>query len=401
MKIPAKATLEGTKNYRYKHIHKYASEHFRTNNELIVSSIGIGTYLGQDDEETNYQVTQAIIESVRQGINLIDSAIVYRQQQGERCIGKALPYLIESENISRNELIICTKGGFLTEETTEYLNWFNQHYVDNNNSQITTTDLVQNTHCIHPEYLQHQIDLSLDNLGVETIDIYYIHNPETQLLEISPDVFYQRLYLAFEVLESAVEAGKIATYGIATWEGLRVPPDHPQHLDLAKIKSIAAEVAGNKNDNFRFIQFPLNMGMLEALISPTQNVDGELVTVLEAGCNLGLSSIASASLYQAKVIGKIPESVAHTMGNNINSDSQRALQYTRSAPGLLSALVGMKKLEHIEENLKTQNYPSLTREEIQEATYRIVEVLKSMQLISENHNYDVSRLSSVANLCTR
>ncbi len=83
MKISAKATLEGTKNYRNKHIDKCAPEHFRTNNEFIASSIGIGTYIGhigQADEKTNHQVTQAIIESVRQGINLIDSAITYREQ---------------------------------------------------------------------------------------------------------------------------------------------------------------------------------------------------------------------------------------------------------------------------------------------------------------------------------
>jgi predicted aldo/keto reductase-like oxidoreductase len=57
---------------------------------FIASSIGIGTYIGQADEKTNHQVTEAIIESVRQGINLIDSAITYRQQQGELSIGKAL-----------------------------------------------------------------------------------------------------------------------------------------------------------------------------------------------------------------------------------------------------------------------------------------------------------------------
>jgi aryl-alcohol dehydrogenase-like predicted oxidoreductase len=346
-------------------------------------------------------VTQAIIECVKQGINLIDSAIIYRQQQGERSIGKALRYLIESGYISINELIICTKGGFLTEETTEYLNWFNQHYVKNHNSEVTKTDLVQNLHCIHPEYLQDQINLSLENLRVETIDVYYLHNPEIQLLEISTDVFYQRLYAAFEVLESAVEAGKIAAYGIATWDGLRVPPDHPQHFNLAKIKSIAAEVAGNKNDRFHFIEFPLNMGMPEALIAPTQNVAGELVPLLEAAYRLGLTPIASASLYQAQVIGRIPESVVNAIGENFNSDAQRALQYTRSAPGLVSALVGMKKLEHIEENLRTKNYPSLTREKIQEVTYRIVEILKSMQLISESFNFDISRLYSVANVSTK
>ncbi|MBD2355221.1 aldo/keto reductase [Tolypothrix sp. FACHB-123] len=398
MKISGKATLEGTKNYRNKHIDKCAPDHFRTNNELIASSIGIGTYLGEADEETNHQVTQAIIECVKQGINLIDSAIIYRQQQGERSIGKALRYLIESGYTSRNELIICTKGGRITEQTVEYINWFNRHYIENNNSQLSATDLIQNSHCIHPEYLKDQINLSLENLEVETIDVYYIHNPEIQLLEISLDVFYNRLYAAFEMLESAIEAGKIAAYGIATWDGLRVPLDHPQHLNLAKIKSIAAEVAGDKNDRFNFIEFPLNMGMPEALISATQNVAGELVPVLEAAYRLELTPIASASLYQAQVIGRIPKSVISAIGEIFNSDCQRALQYTRSAPGLFSALVGMKKSEHIDENLRVKGYSTLTKESFKIATYTIIEALKSMQLANLDWNFDVSQLSYKTNI---
>lgn len=141
------------------------------------------------------------------------------------------------------------------------------------------------------------------------------------------------------MLESGVESGQITAYGIATWHGSRVPPNNPQYLDLGKIKSIAAKVSGNTSNRFRFIEFPLNMGMPDALTAPTQNVAGELVPVLKAAYRLGLTSIASASLYQAQIIGRIPESFVNAIGENFNSGAQRALKYTCSAPGFLSELV--------------------------------------------------------------
>jgi aryl-alcohol dehydrogenase-like predicted oxidoreductase len=179
----------------------------------------------------------------------------------------------------------------------------------------------------------------------------------------------------FEVLEGAVLAGKIANYGVATWNAFRVPPTQRYHIDLARAKSIAREVAGNKEDRFRFIQLPLNMGMPEAVLIPTQTIEGEQVSVLEAADRLGIWAIASMSLCQAQVIGQIPEKIASAFGDRLQTDCQRALQYTRSAPGVLSALVGMKAPKHIEENLALAAVGRLGRASFQELTDSIVQVL--------------------------
>jgi predicted aldo/keto reductase-like oxidoreductase len=49
-----------------------------------------------------------------------------------------------------------------------------------------------------------QLNKSLANLGIETIDVYYIHNPEKQLAKVEPDIFYNQLRTIFEVMEDAV-----------------------------------------------------------------------------------------------------------------------------------------------------------------------------------------------------
>src|SRR5512146_1928960 len=107
------ATREGTRRFAETWPGGAADEHFREASGLIVSSIGIGTYLGQPDERTDAAYTEAIVAAVENGINLIDAAINYRFQRSERSIGAALKQLI-AKGISREELVLCTKGGYLT-----------------------------------------------------------------------------------------------------------------------------------------------------------------------------------------------------------------------------------------------------------------------------------------------
>lgn len=348
MKILGKATLAGTQRYRERHQQDCVEPHFREANDWVISSIGIGTYLGAADSRTDDLVTEAIIESVENGINLIDTAINYRYMRAEWSVSDALLALIRDQLISRDELIICSKGGFIPDP--DRISWFYSRYIENSRFSIKPEDLVAECHCLHPEYISDQLERSLDNLGVETIDIYYLHNPEMQLSEVPTEIFYQRLKLAFEVLEKAVSQGKISSYGLATWDGFRVPPSHPNHLDLATAKAIASQVAPNGTDHFKFLQLPLNATMLEALVQPTQQVKRTWLPVLEAAHRLGLSVISSASIGQTKAIGQIPDPLKGVLDQMALTPTLQALQFTRSCPTLLTALVGMKTLDHVTEN---------------------------------------------------
>jgi len=182
---------------------------------------------------------------------------------------------VASEHISRHELIICTKGRVLPCPHPNHADWFYQHYVKPNNSSVTLADLAEHRYCIHPEY-RDQPSKGLATLGIQTIDVYYIHNPEKPPPKVEADIFYNQLRTIFEIMEDAVLVGKIANYGLATWNAFRVPPTQSDHINLSRAKSIAREVAGNRDDHFRFIHFPLNMAMPEALRFPTRTTSPKL-----------------------------------------------------------------------------------------------------------------------------
>src|SRR5207247_6709137 len=98
---------------------------------------------------------------------------------------------------------------------------------------------VVGSHCMTPRYLNDQIERSRANLGLETIDIYHVHNPESQLEEVARDQFMVRLRAAFETLERAAREGRIRWYGTATWTGYRVDPDAPDYLPLPALGPLA------------------------------------------------------------------------------------------------------------------------------------------------------------------
>src|SRR5215475_9161530 len=107
------ATKEGTTRYAQRFAGRAAEGHFRETQRLMLSSLGIGTYLGPPDAKTDEGYTAAVVAAVENGINVIDSAINYRFQRSERSIGAALTQLA-AMGISRDEIVLCTKGGYLT-----------------------------------------------------------------------------------------------------------------------------------------------------------------------------------------------------------------------------------------------------------------------------------------------
>jgi aryl-alcohol dehydrogenase-like predicted oxidoreductase len=208
--------------------------------------------------------------------------------------------------------------------------------------------------------LKDQLGRSLKNLGVECVDVYYLHNPETQLSEILKPEFLERVRAAFEFLESAVEAGEIRYYGLATWNGFRQDPRAREAMQLAEIAQIAQEIAGGMH-HFRFVQLPFNLGMPEALTLGNQMFRERERTLAEAAADLDIAVIASASLLQGQVARNLPGFVAEAFG--LENDAERALQFARSAPGITTALVGMSRVEHAKANARLVGVPPATVEQ--------------------------------------
>jgi aryl-alcohol dehydrogenase-like predicted oxidoreductase len=355
MKLQGSATAEGTERYRKRFEGKIPAGHFRQSQGLWLSSIGIGTYLGNHDAETDELYHDAIVRAVESGCNVIDTAINYRCQRSERSIGTALKELA-SRGFSRDELVIATKGGFIPYDgipPRDVRSYFEGSFVTPGVAQLA--DVIAGCHCMTPGYLLNQLDCSLRNLDLECVDIYYVHNPETQLGKVTRAEFSDRLLRAFEALESAVAAGKIHLYGAATWNGYRNDPAEKDYLSLADTVALAAK-AGGKSHRFKVIQLPLNLGMTEALSLSNQPVEGKQLTVLEAAHALGVTVMCSASVLQGQLTRNLPSIINDTF-QSLETDGQRALQFVRSTPGVTTALVGMKQISHVEENLKTAQVP--------------------------------------------
>ncbi len=344
------ATPEGTARYRKRFREIAADNHFRLQQKLWLSSIGVGTYLGDANEETDRRYTEAVVRAVELGANVIDTAANYRFQRSERSIGAALSELA-GRGFAREEIVICTKGGYLPFDGAPPRDV--RQYVEDNFVKpgiASFADIAGGAHCMTPRYLENQLEQSLRNMKLDCVDVYYVHNPESQLSAVSAAEFWQRLRAAFEMLEQAVVDRKIGKYGVATWNGFRAEPDAAGYHSLEQMVETAREVGG-KDHHFRFIQLPFNLAMPEALFFQNQKLGDEYLNVLGAARGLGVTVMASGSILQGQVARGLPEAIREPLGS-LASDAQTGIQFVRSAPGITTALVGMSRIPHVEENLQ-------------------------------------------------
>jgi aryl-alcohol dehydrogenase-like predicted oxidoreductase len=355
------ATAEGTLRYAARFQGRAAPGHFREiRGGLVLSSIGIGTYLGEPDEATDGAYTDTVVAAVEGGINVVDSAINYRFQRSERAVGEALRELFH-KGFGRDEIMVCTKAGFLTpdgEMPADPNTYFSQEFLERGVFRVE--DIAAGCHCMAPGYLADQLDRSRRNLGLETIDVFYLHNPETQLSEVPPEEFRRRIREAFLFLEAAVASKQIRAYGMATWNSFREDPKAAGFLSLAEMVQIAKDVAGDDH-HFRFVQLPFNLAMPEALTRPNQAVDGRSVPMVQAARAAGVALVTSAALLQGQLTKNLPAFINGALG--LKDNASLALQFARSVPGLTTALVGMSQVRHVKANLELIGVEPASREQ--------------------------------------
>jgi aryl-alcohol dehydrogenase-like predicted oxidoreductase len=370
--FPGHATAEGTARYRDRFHQLHDAGHFRRParvpgvEELWLSSIGLGTYLGEPDDAADKAYTEAIATALTSGINVLDTAINYRHQRSERNIGVALRQRIESGELRRDEVLVCTKAGYLSFDSNlpaDPRAYFIREYMES--GILDAEQLVGGMHCMAPAYLENQIERSRHNLGLETIDVFYLHNPESQLAEISREVFRQRVRDAFAMLEKLVEAGTLGYYGMATWSAFRLPEASRDSISLAEMVELAHEVGGDHH-HFRFVQLPFNLAMPEAYALANQAVTDQSSrkqkhSLLSAAAQLGVAAIGSATLQQGQLTHGLPDFVSRILG--LDSDAENAIQFSRSAPGMTTSLVGMGHKERVDANLRPALIPPMRVEE--------------------------------------
>ena len=354
-RVAGRATAAGTARYAARHAHRFADDFYRPLGAgLVVGSVGMGSYLGECDDADDDRYAAAAQASLGAGANLLDTAVNYRCQRSERALGAGLGAALAGGALDRDEVVVCSKAGYVPLEgaapasRAEYLEYVEREYYAR--GVMSPASVVAGGHCIAPGYLADQLARSRANLGVETVDVYYVHNPEQQLDALTHDRFRDALRAAFALLEERAAAGEIGVYGCATWSGLRVPPGAPGHLSLAELVQLAREAAGGDDHHFGVVQLPVNLAMTEAVREHTQRLPGSReVTLLEAAAELGVAVVASASLMQSQLTRGLPAQLRDAFPE-LSTDAQRALAFVRGLP-LAAALVGMRSEEHVAENL--------------------------------------------------
>ncbi len=356
------ATPDGTRRFRDRLAGATPAAHFREGlGGLTLSSLGFGTYLGNPDDATDAAYGAALVDAIRRGTNVVDTASNYRAQRSERVIGLALEALCTAGRVARDEVVVCSKAGYLPFDGSypaDPARWIRDTYVTP--GLLAPEDVVGSGHSLAPGYLLHQFERSRANLRLAALDVYYLHNPETQLAHAPRAEVLARIGRAFAALEGAVADGRLGCYGLATWNAFRVAPNAREYLSLADVVATAERAVGRAH-HFRVVQLPVNLAMTEAVTSRNQPVDGRLGSLVEAADHHGITVVASASLLQGKLAGPLPEVLARAM-TGCTSDAQRAIQFVRSTPGVTTALVGMRRREHVAENLALAAMPPADRD---------------------------------------
>jgi aryl-alcohol dehydrogenase-like predicted oxidoreductase len=359
------ATPQGTKKYADLSVKQgKPAGHMRAFDGLHLSSIGMGTYLGEPNAEDDRAMENAVYTSVRSGaVNVIDTAINYRAMKSEKSIGRALARLA-GEGIGRDQVFISTKNGYVTNDgdfpSIDVMEYMQRMYISP--GVITADDISSGYNVMKPDYIAKCIDKSLTNMHLSTIDLVYIHNAfESWHKDVGRKEFMEMLSEVFEVYEKYRKAGKLRYYGMATWTCFRVPPESEEYLSLEAAVKVAESVGG-KGHGFRFVQLPYNLSYSEALLLKSQPVNGASMTVLEAAEKLGIGVFTSIPLFQGRLLrAQIPDYAG------IADPVTKLVQIMRSSPAVVAPLIGQKSAEHVRENLKVADVAPLSRKEFEQA----------------------------------
>jgi len=170
------ATREALWNYRDEFGDAFGRTYFRRFGPGVASSIGLGTYLGDPIPAVDDASREAIDLALRSGVNHVDTAVNYRCGRAERVVGEA----VRNSPIDRDAVVVATKGGFLPfdgERPDDPAAYVRERFIEP--EIVAPDDLANGAHAIAPDYLEWSLDRSLNRLGLDTVDCYYVHNPES------------------------------------------------------------------------------------------------------------------------------------------------------------------------------------------------------------------------------
>ncbi|MEW6247740.1 MAG: aldo/keto reductase [Nitrospirota bacterium] len=267
---------------------------------LTVSRLGFGTYR-VDTQESAHRA--ALAQALREGCNLIDTSTNYMDGDSERLAGSVLADLIKRGELAREEVVVVSKIGYVQGQNlkqAEAREKAGKPYPE----MVKYGEGIW--HCLHPDFLDDQLALSLDRLGLDTMDVCLLHNPEYFFsdatrrgeadLESLRDRFYRRLEAAFRYFETQVAAGRLRWYGVSS-NTCTAKPDDPEATSLARMIGAAKSAAagGRSQHHFRVVQCPMNLYEAGALLTPNTGPENRL-TLLELAREEGIAVMVNRPL---------------------------------------------------------------------------------------------------------
>ena len=245
---------------------------------LTVSRLGFGGYR-VDDETAEHRA--ALERALLAGVNVIDTSTNYTDGGSERLVGAVLGDLIGQGRLSREEVVVVSKIGYVQGRNLALAR-------EREGAGRPFPEMVKYMdgvwHCLHPEFLRDQLGRSLDRLRLGTLDVCLLHNPEYFFsdakrrhagpLAALRDEFYRRVGEAFRFFEGQVGAGTLAWYGVSS-NTVAAPPDGPESTSLPRLLAAARDAVG-PGHHFRVLQLPVNLfesaGALEVTGEPSATV---------------------------------------------------------------------------------------------------------------------------------
>lgn len=231
-------------------------------NGPYVSPVGFGSYrIGMSPQLGFPECAQALELALQKGLNLIDTSTNYGFGQSEILIGKTIRKYVTDNKIERENLVVVSKVGYIQGPNIELAK--SRELQKKPFPEISQFG-DETWHCIHPDFIEDQIERSLSRLGLTCIDVYLLHNPEYMLKRFELDgverlhakqIFYDRIKNSFLALEKLVSAGKIKAYGVSS-NNLGAPEEEFCSVSIKALHEVALSISDTHS--FKVVQMPMN-----------------------------------------------------------------------------------------------------------------------------------------------
>jgi aryl-alcohol dehydrogenase-like predicted oxidoreductase len=371
--LPGYANAKVTRVYAAEHeaAGRIADGHYSefTRAKIRLSSLGVGTFGGAATPEVDAEISAVVARALQSGINVIDTGAHYRYGRSLAAVGAGVR-AAAAAGVPREAMFLISKGGFLTLRggpPADWNAWFDREIVAQGLGD--REHLAKGSHLLTPEYIHYQIELSRSLMGVETLDAFLIDQPEVHIEEIGKEATNKRLEPVFAVLERAVREQRIRCYGMTTFSGFRVETDAVMFQSLTSMQGLAERAAqtvtgdDRARHHFKLAMLPFNQVMLEGFTRfNTATGKGNVASPLQAAHQLEVYLMASHSLLKGHLAAQSVDVVAERLADWPNP-AQRALQFNRSTPGLGTSLVGISRVEHLDDLLAVARAPLLERQD--------------------------------------